>query len=79
MRILIALLVLALTAADSLAQMSATPGGGQSGGYREPFAHRNQEPSKTEPPPKLKADEKAYNSALKAIPDKPYDPWQGTR
>jgi hypothetical protein len=26
-----------------------------------------------------KADEKAYNAALKSIPNKPYDPWFGTR
>jgi hypothetical protein len=27
----------------------------------------------------LKADEKAYNGALKSLPNKPYDPWSGTR
>jgi hypothetical protein len=26
-----------------------------------------------------KANEKAYNSALKNMPDKPYDPWRGVR
>jgi hypothetical protein len=26
-----------------------------------------------------KADEKAYNSALKNMPDKRYDPWSGVR
>jgi len=26
-----------------------------------------------------KADEKAYNAALKSLPNKPYDPWLGTR
>jgi cytochrome c556 len=27
----------------------------------------------------VKANEKAYNSALKNMPDKPYDPWRGVR
>jgi hypothetical protein len=26
-----------------------------------------------------KADDKAYNAALKSLPNKPYDPWSGTR
>jgi hypothetical protein len=26
-----------------------------------------------------KADEKAYNATLKSLPNKPYDPWLGTR
>jgi hypothetical protein len=28
---------------------------------------------------KAKANEKAYNSALKNLPDKQYDPWHGVR
>jgi hypothetical protein len=28
---------------------------------------------------KVKANEKAYNSALKNLPDKQYDPWHGVR
>jgi hypothetical protein len=28
---------------------------------------------------KPKADDKAYNAALKSLPDKPYDPWHGVR
>jgi hypothetical protein len=28
---------------------------------------------------KVKANDKAYNAALKNLPDKPYDPWQGAR
>ena len=28
---------------------------------------------------KVKANEKAYNSALKNLPDKQYDPWRGVR
>jgi hypothetical protein len=29
--------------------------------------------------PKVKANEKAYNSALKNLPDKQFDPWHGVR
>jgi hypothetical protein len=28
---------------------------------------------------KVKANEKAYNAALKNLPDKQYDPWHGVR
>lgn len=30
-------------------------------------------------PPKPKVDDKAYNSALKSLPDKQYDAWHGMR
>jgi hypothetical protein len=30
-------------------------------------------------PQKTKADDKAYNAALKSLPDKPFDPWHGVR
>ena len=73
MRIFIALLVSALAIAEAQAQM----GNGQ-GGYRQPLSGRNQEPGKG-PAPKAKADEKAYQDALKRVPDKPYDPWQVAR
>jgi hypothetical protein len=46
-------------------------GGGQKG-------HR-QKADKTETRTAPKADEKAYNAALKSLPNKPYDPWFGTR
>jgi hypothetical protein len=26
-----------------------------------------------------KANDKAYNAALKSLPDKPFDPWRGAR
>jgi hypothetical protein len=29
--------------------------------------------------PKVKANDKAYNSSLRNIPDKPFDPWRGVR
>ena len=29
-----------------------------------------------DPGPKVKANDKAYSSALKNLPDKPFDPWR---
>jgi hypothetical protein len=29
--------------------------------------------------PKVKANDKAYNSALRNLPDKQFDPWRGVR
>ena len=34
---------------------------------------------KAEEGPRKKTDDSAYNSALRAIPDRKYDPWQGVR
>jgi hypothetical protein len=41
--------------------------------------HRHQQKTDKNDPQKSKADDKAYNAALKNLPDKPYDPWQGAR
>jgi hypothetical protein len=71
MRIFFAILALALTAAVAQAQNAITPG---AGGSKRP---QQQNPFKD--PPRVKADEKAYQSAIKGLPDKPYDPWQGAR
>lgn len=57
-----------------LATVSAHAQGMGGGGHK----HQKQT-DKTEPQ-KSKADEKAYNAALKSVPNKPKpDPWQGTR
>jgi len=51
-------------------------GGGDTGGG----GHKHQKQTDKTEPQKSKADDKAYNAALKGIPDKPKpDPWQGTR
>jgi hypothetical protein len=75
MRILMTACMLALLAGQALAQ---APGSGANGGYRAPFANRNQE-QKAGPPPKVIANDKDYQSALKGIPDKKekVDPWSG--
>jgi hypothetical protein len=41
--------------------------------------HKHQQKTDKNDPQKSKADDKAYNAALKNLPDKPYDPWQGAR
>jgi hypothetical protein len=40
--------------------------------------HGRQQPEKGEPQ-KPKIDDKAYNAALRNIPDRKYDVWQGVR
>jgi hypothetical protein len=45
-----------------------------------PLVIVDQKQTDTTDPQKPKADDKAYNAALKGLPDKPKpDPWQGTR
>ena len=42
--------------------------------------HKHQKQTDKTGPQKPKADDKAYNAALKSLPDKPKpDPWQGAR
>jgi hypothetical protein len=48
-------------------------GSGGFGGRHRGQQQKNAKAATTTP----KADEKAYNAALKGIPDKPYDPWRG--
>ena len=65
-----AALALTVMTAGAQAQM----GGGSPSGGRQPFGSHNSGPKD---PPKTKADDKAYTSALKGLPNKPYDPWHG--
>jgi hypothetical protein len=68
-KILATALTLGVMVASAQAQMGS-PGGGA----RQPFDKHKQ---KTGEPAKPKADDKAYSSALKSLPDKQYDPWHG--
>ncbi len=45
------------------------------GGGGRKHAQKSEKPAQQTP----KADDKAYKNALKSLPDKPYDPWHGTR
>jgi hypothetical protein len=41
--------------------------------------HKHQQKTDKSDPQRPKADDKAYNAALKSLPDKLYDPWRGAR
>jgi hypothetical protein len=73
-RVTVAVILLAsaigLATLDAHAQGMGGPGGG---------GHKHQQKTDNSDPQKPKADDKAYNAALKSLPDKPYDPWQGAR
>jgi hypothetical protein len=71
-KILGAALALSVMVASAQAQLGGPGGGG--GATHQPFDKRNQKSSE---PAKPKADDKAYRSALKNLPDKQYDPWHG--
>jgi hypothetical protein len=58
-----------LMSAANAQQMGSEPGGGR----------KHQQKADTAAPTAPKADEKAYNAALKSLPNKSYDPWSGTR
>jgi opacity protein-like surface antigen len=81
--IILAAAVVALTIASAQAQdasggqgaMGGMGGAGGGGGRH----HGQQQKDAKAAPPKPKVDEKAYNAALKGIPDKPYDAWSGVR
>ena len=73
-KILGAALALGVMAASAQAQVGGV-GGSPGGAARQPFDNRNGH--KSNEPAKPKADDKAYNSALKGLPDKQYDPWHG--
>jgi hypothetical protein len=70
-KLVIAILAAALLAQSSYAQ---APGGGGSGGGRK-HQQKADKPASQTP----KADDKAYNAALKSLPNKPFDPWRGAR
>jgi hypothetical protein len=70
MKFLLSMFAIALMTASAMAQTSGGPGGGR----QKSHGHAQTEKSTTP-----KADEKAYNSALRSLPSKPYDPWSGAR
>jgi hypothetical protein len=68
-----AVTALVLTFLVSVAQAQQSGGGPGAGNGKK----RHQQKSDATAAPK--ADDKAYNAALKSLPNKPYDPWAGTR
>ena len=71
MRILLLALAIGVTTSAHAQGLGGT-GGGSFGGRH----HQQQKNAKTTTP-KPKVDEKAYDAALKQLPNKPYDPWRG--
>jgi hypothetical protein len=77
--IVIASAALALLTVPAYAQ-APTPGGGAPWGALPGM--KGDKPKQEETNPAVKADDKAYKSALDAIPAKPkqaYDPWHNVR
>lgn len=68
--LVLAILSVAFLVSVASAQQATGGGGGQK-------RHQKTDKSATQTAPK--ADDKAYNAALKSLPNKPYDPWFGTR
>ena len=76
MRLLIVVLVMALAVTAAQAQMNPQAvqmQGAQNIGQAASRGNQHQETRA------LKANDKAYNAALKNLPDKQYDPWHGVR
>ena len=69
-----------VTLATALAMVSANAqsgGPGMGGGGGRGHKHQDQKPADSADKPKV--DEKAYQAALKSVPNKPSDPWSGAR
>jgi hypothetical protein len=76
-KMLAAALAIAVTTVTAGAQDASGVGGTGIGGGSG--RHQKKEKTTTTETPKPKVDEKAYNAALKTIPDKPSDAWGGMR
>lgn len=74
MRLIIAAVAVLLMTASAFAQV--TPPGLQGSQIGSHVQHANDGEAKTAP---KKSDEKAYNAALRNLPNKEYDPWHGVR
>jgi hypothetical protein len=77
MKSAIAKLIITTMAAALLTEScyAQATGGGGSGSGRKQHQQKADKPAAQRP----KVDEKAYNAALKSLPDKPFDPWRGAR
>ena len=71
-KLIVIIMVAALLTESCYAQAT---GGGGSGGGRKQHQQKADKPGAQTP----KADEKAYNAALKSLPNRPFDPWRGAR
>jgi hypothetical protein len=73
-------MLLALMTASAQAQIGNTPGvsPGTSAAMNV-GKHSAEAEQKGESAQKVRANDNAYNAALKNLPDKQYDPWHGVR
>jgi hypothetical protein len=79
MRLLIAGLAMALMMASAQAQLGSPQNQMSTANQVGQHAsHASQQGDKSDAG-KLKANDKAYNAALRNLPDKQYDPWHGVR
>ena len=77
MRLLIAALALQLTVVGAQAQLASQS---QMNSASQLGQHAgNTLKTQIDDPNKVRANDKAYNAALKNLPDKQYDPWHGVR
>jgi hypothetical protein len=74
MRWILASVIGALMVASAYGQSMPNSPAGQMAA-RSHGVHAAEPPDPNKPKP----DEKAYNAALKNLPDKQYDPWRGVR
>ena len=75
MRLLIAGMALVLMTASAFAQAGTLPGS-QIGSHAQ---HANDSTDPAKNAAQKKTDDKAYNAALRNLPNKEYDPWHGVR
>jgi hypothetical protein len=66
-----------IVAAQAQLTPGVSPGASVSQGIGHHAATASEKASGDEA--KVKANDKAYNSALKNLPDKQFDPWRGAR
>jgi hypothetical protein len=79
-KILVASLALAVLTVAAQAQQQGPGAGMAPGTYSASKIGQSAASNKVHEDSKVpKANEKAYSSALKNLPDKPYDPWRGVR
>ena len=72
-------LMVAATALLAAVAWSVVDAHAQTSGASKIGQHSSKGNTQEKEEPVVKANEKAYNSALKNIPDKQYDPWRGVR
>jgi hypothetical protein len=79
MRLLVGSLALAAVMFTATATSAQTPQQSQMNNASNIGRHASDASSRAGEESKLKANDKAYNAALRNLPDKQFDPWRGVR